>query len=659
MPEVAAGRAARTGFRFDINGLRAWAVVSVVLYHFGIPGVPGGFSGVDVFFVISGLLMCAIIVAALERDEFSIGHFYLARARRILPALIVLCAVALLFGWFLLMPEEYQQLGRHARDSVLFSSNLRYLKESGYFDVASQEKWLLHTWSLAVEWQFYMLLPLALMLVWKLLPGRRAVGVVLVVVFLASLGWCVWRTATAPSAAFFQIQSRAWEMLAGGLVYLASSRIRLSALRARLIEGLGFALIIATLVLFDKNSPWPGWRALLPVAGAALVLLAARQTSLWTGSAIAQWLGTRSYSIYLWHWPLMVALAYLEQSTDPWWISGGLLLTLLLGHLSYAFVEGPPRRYLAAMGASRAAVTVCLALAVLAVFAQQVRESGFPARLPEAVARVEAERNNHNPRQKECLNVDAGCVYGEEPVGAIMIGDSHADATVSALQASMPAGQGGILFKGGSGCVIAFGMKKTKVGGERLCESLNRHIEEEIVPAYPGIPIIVVGRTSGYVNGGHPSELDGQRPLFHFSRPADSYDEAFFEEFRAHYLDTMCQLARQHPLYIVRPIAEMSVPVPTAIGRSMLLGKPRDVSLPMAAYRHRHAFVRALQDEAAQRCGAHLLDPVPFMCDGQRCLGSLNGRPLYRDGDHLSEFGNRLLVPMFEPIFQDGTAASR
>ena len=166
-------QAAPLGFRADINGLRAWAVIFVVLYHFGVPGVTGGFAGVDVFFVISGYLMTAVVVKGLRTGRFNLWQFYLARARRIWPALIVLCAVLLALGWFVLMPEEYRALGKHARDSLLFSSNLRYLKEAGYFAVASEQKWLLHTWSLSVEWQFYLIFPLIMAALWRLLPREK------------------------------------------------------------------------------------------------------------------------------------------------------------------------------------------------------------------------------------------------------------------------------------------------------------------------------------------------------------------------------------------------------------------------------------------------------------------------------------------------------
>lgn len=628
-------------FRLDINGLRAWAVMVVVLYHFGVTGIGGGFAGVDVFFVISGYLMCGIITTGMERGDFSIWRFYLARARRILPALMVLCAAALVFGWFFLMPEEYQVLGRHARESVLFTSNLRYFEESGYFDVASQEKWLLHTWSLSVEWQFYLLLPLLLLLAAKLAPGRRAVGLALGGIFFVSLGICLWRTQVSPSEAFYMLQTRAWEMLAGALVFLAGRQAWSETVRRALELG-GFVLILAAVLLFDKHDLWPGWRAVVPVLGASLVLLAARQRSCWTGTWPAQWLGTRSYSIYLWHWPLVVALAYLERLHDPLWVALAIVASLLLGHLSYVWVEVPTRRGLARLSAVRGAAVLLVILVLVVVAAQQVRRSGFPDRLPEAIAQIEAERENHNPRIGECLDPQASCVYGDEPVRAILVGDSHADAVVTALQAALPAGEGGVLFRGGSGCPIAFGLQGE--GKRAACGKLNQDLQAEHA-AYPaGVPMILVVRLSEYVQG--------ERPMFYFDRPAGQFSEALLAQFRRHYLDTVCALAEQRPVYIVRPIPEMKGDVPTLLGRSQLFGHEREVTLPFADYQRRHAFALSLQEEAAARCGAILLDPVPYLCSADSCRSAEGGRPLYRDADHLSEFGNRVLVPMFQGVFQ-------
>ncbi|WP_374325888.1 acyltransferase family protein [Aquipseudomonas alcaligenes] len=632
-------------FRLDINGLRAWAVVAVVLYHFGVAGIGGGFAGVDIFFVISGYLMCGIICSGLERDDFSVWRFYLARARRIFPALIVLCLVALVFGWFFLMPEEYKQLGKHARESLTFSSNLRYFDESGYFDVASREKWLLHTWSLSVEWQFYLILPLILMLQGKLLPGRRATTALLGGLFAVSLGLCLWRTSVNPSEAFYLIQTRAWEMLAGALVFMCGARAWSAGVR-RALELLGFALILGTALLLDKHSVWPGWRAILPVAGSALVLLAARERSLWTTNVAAQWLGTRSYSIYLWHWPLVVALAYLERLDDPLWVAPAVLVSLLLGHSSYMLVEVPARQRLSRMSAARAGILLVVVLAVSATVAQQVRRSGFPDRLPEAVAVVESERLNYNPRLKECFDPAASCIYGEEPVRAIIIGDSHADAVVTALQAALPDGRGGVLFRGGSGCPIIFGLRSGE--DKAYCVELNRQLEKEHAGLPAGVPIVMMGRTSEYLNGGQPGDV---MPYFNFGTPYSQMEETYLSEFRERYVTTMCRLAEHRPLYLVRPTPEMGVDVPTRLGRAMLLGQERHFNLSLADYHKRHAFVWSMQDEVVERCGARILDPLPYLCADGYCPSAEGGRPIYRDGDHFSEFGNRRLVPMFRQVF--------
>ena len=321
-------------FRADINGLRAWAVAAVVFYHFGIPGFSGGFVGVDVFFVISGFLMTGIVVKGLERGNFSLIGFYMARGRRIVPALVVVCAVLLALGWWVLMPPDYKRLGSHAVYSLAFLSNIEFWQEAGYFDVASREKWLLHTWSLSVEWQFYLILPVVLWVVWRLKPGRVVQTLAVGSGLVASLLACVLVTNNQSGTAFYLLPTRAWEMLGGGLVFLLASKPKLSALHRRSLEFIGLMLIVLSVVFFDRDTIWPGGRAMLPVMAAMLVLLANRH-SLWTASKLPQWLGDRSYSLYLWHWPVYVALVYIGFRDNPWAIAGALLLTVLLGHLSY------------------------------------------------------------------------------------------------------------------------------------------------------------------------------------------------------------------------------------------------------------------------------------------------------------------------------------
>ncbi len=328
--------ATKKSFRHNINGLIAWAVTAVILYHFGIPGFGGWFAGVDIFFVISGFLMTRIIVDGLDgsRNPFSLVSFYLARARRIIPALLILCATLLTVGYFTLPAVDYRLLGSHIVASLGFFSNMKYLLEAGYFDTSSHDKWLLHTWSLSAEWQFYMVLPIALMVMWKIKPGRKAATLLLLIAFIASLASSIILTPAKPSFAFYMLPTRAWEMLAGGLVSLLANKLLLAPLHKKIIETLGFALIIGSITLLNTNDTWPGWHALIPVMGAVLVLIPAREGSLWTGNRIAQWLGSCSYSLYLWHWPIVVTLVYFARQDSVNAIAIGFILTLILGQLS-------------------------------------------------------------------------------------------------------------------------------------------------------------------------------------------------------------------------------------------------------------------------------------------------------------------------------------
>ncbi|MCY1398957.1 Acyltransferase family protein [compost metagenome] len=654
------GQATARGFRADINGLRAWAVVAVVLYHFEVAGLQGGFVGVDVFFVISGFLMTGIVLSALQSGHFSLWQFYWARVRRIVPALLVVCAALLAIGWFTLLPEEYRHLARYVRDSLSFTSNLRYLDEAGYFDAGAHEKWLLHTWSLSVEWQFYLLLPVVLWALWKVSSDHRAIVVGLCLMFAASLGWCVHLTDLSDgqaSRAFFTWQARSWELLAGALVFLLAGVVRLPGLLAKRLSWLGLAMILAAILCLTPQMAWPGWRALLPVAGTALVLLAHRSDSRWTSSRLAQWLGDRSYSIYLWHWPVVVGLAYLDHLGEVPWVAGGIALALLLGHCSFVWVEGPSRRALGGRGAVPLMAGLAALLLVVGA-AQVVRKMEFPERLPAAVSHLELAAEDHNPRREECLSGDANCVYGGKQVRAILLGDSHADAVVTAAAASLADPRQGVLFKGEHGCLILPGASPVEPD-KRHCRELNEWVEKTLPQSYPGVPVVLLNRWAMYLFGGLPDETDltPGKPRVYIDRPYATPTREFLDEFRQRYLASLCSIAEHHPLYLLRPIPEMGRDVPRVLARGLILGRPEAVSLPRDGYMRRQAFVWALQDEAVARCGARILDPLPYLCNTQSCLGSDSGVPLYVDDDHLSETGNRRLIPLFSQLF-GATAAS-
>ncbi|MGY4534462.1 peptidoglycan/LPS O-acetylase OafA/YrhL [Pseudomonas sp. TE3786] len=662
---------ARKGFRTDINGLRAWAVVSVVLYHFGVGGFYGGFVGVDIFFVISGFLMTGIIVSSLEKQQttqkaFSIFDFYLSRARRIIPALAVLCAVLLALGWKFLPATEYLMLGRHVTSSLSFVSNMIFWREDGYFDAASHDKLLLHTWSLSVEWQFYLLLPLVLLAVWKIRPGRPAQYVVTSLGLVLSLGLCLSLTPIKTSASFYLLPTRAWEMFAGGLMYLVAGQFALSAVRQRLAEGAGFALVIASVVLFDAYSMWPGWRAMVPVTGTMLILLAARQDSLWTSTRVTQWLGDCSYSLYLWHWPLVVCLGYLQLQDSPAAIAAGLALTLVLGGLSYEFIEKPTRNVLTGMRKPITSLTLATSLVlVIAPSVTILREHGIPGRLSGQIDAIFAEADNQNPRKDECLTNGFAkvpeCTYGGKDLGVIVLGDSHAAAVVRAVERSLPGPQLHVLDWTMANCPTIAGVKSTN----QLTFSCGDYIRsKEQTSSHDSTlgkaPLIIINRTSLYVFGPNEPERVRQRdvPSLYFNEPYDSRSAQYLSEIREGIIASACEFAKDRPVYMLRPIPELKFDVPKTMGRALMQGKTIEVSVSMDEYRERNAFVWETQDLAAARCGVTILDPLPYLCRDGRCEGEdTQGLPVYIDDDHLSERGSDLLVPLFRQMFSQHPAA--
>lgn len=328
------------GFRSDINGLRAIAVIAVVLYHFGVPGFTGGFAGVDIFFVISGFLMTGIIFRQTDSSNFSLIGFYLARAKRIVPALAVLCMVLLGSGWFLLIPSDFKELGKHVASSIGFLSNVMYWKEVGYFDTASHEKWLLHTWSLSVEWQFYIIYPLIILAARKVFSFNTT-RLLLISVGVGSFALCLYASMRSPNAAFYLLPARAWEMIAGGIIYLYPVQLKDSY--QKLASFIGLIMIVFAIFAFTKTDVWPGWRALIPVLGTVLVIYGADQKSIVINNNFAGWIGEASYSIYLWHWPIVVLVGYYGLSGDITVMLAGIAISIVLGSLSLKFVEKPAR----------------------------------------------------------------------------------------------------------------------------------------------------------------------------------------------------------------------------------------------------------------------------------------------------------------------------
>lgn len=335
-------------YRREIDGLRAVAVLPVILFHAGFEMFGGGFVGVDVFFVISGYLITSIILAEKEAGTFSLMRFYERRARRILPALFVVMAACTPFAWLWLLPNDMEDFSQSLIAVSLFVSNILFWSESGYFDTAAELKPLLHTWSLAVEEQYYVLFPLFIMLTWRL--GKRWIAGLLVVTAAISLSLAQWGAYNQSAATFFLLPTRSWELAIGAFIALYfSQRQRMDASDAvkQAASGAGLLLILYSVFAFSKSTPFPSFYALLPTMGAALIILFATPSTVvgtLLGSKAFVGIGLISYSAYLWHQPLF-AFARHRSLNEPsgLFLAALALAAIALAFLSWKYVETPFR----------------------------------------------------------------------------------------------------------------------------------------------------------------------------------------------------------------------------------------------------------------------------------------------------------------------------
>jgi peptidoglycan/LPS O-acetylase OafA/YrhL len=354
------GDEAHPSYRADIDGLRAIAVLAVIGFHIFPEWVAGGFVGVDIFFVISGFLISRIILLSLQSQSFSFATFYARRIRRIFPALILVLFASLAFGWSVLLADEFRQLGKHVAGAAGFTSNFVLWQEIGYFDTSSDLKPLLHLWSLGIEEQFYFVWPLLLWSIWclskKLASGNLIcfISCFVAVGALVSFAICLYLIHSQSSFSFYGPHARFWELMIGALLAVRSlsetkeADISKSSSRAQLHGVLGLALVFISIVIIDRTRSFPGWWALLPTIGAALVIAAGSQTlvnrKLLSFRPLV-WLGLISYPLYLWHWPLISYARILNNAMPSIPIRVAIIfVSLVLALLTYLLIERPIRR---------------------------------------------------------------------------------------------------------------------------------------------------------------------------------------------------------------------------------------------------------------------------------------------------------------------------
>ncbi len=644
-------------YRRDIDGLRAIAVLAVVLFHFGVPGVTGGFVGVDVFFVISGFLITSIIWRERQAGRFSFVEFWARRARRILPALFVMIVATLVAGWFLLAPKDYEELGRAAHYQVIFTSNLLFARQHGYFEAASDIKPLLHTWSLAVEEQFYILFPLLLTLLSSRLKHWR---LALFGVLLVSFGMSVWAVEHEPQKAFFLLHLRAWELLAGAMLAVLPAREwRASPALAQWVSLGAMGLILIAVFGFDSQTAFPGAAALLPVLGVVGLIWANGQQYTWVGrllsSKVMVGLGLISYSWYLWHWPVFVYANYAAvDGLSATELGALMLLSLVLGYLSWRFVETPFREK--RLLATRKAILVAAAVGILSIGLTGValrKADGVPSRLSEQALRY-AQAKKWSPELMACMadkdtpDERLFCHFGPKnpAVSALVWGDSHATALIPALEIGAKKHDISLMEASFAGCVPLDGLENIA-----RCAHFNRRVEKAMSER-PISDVVLAARWSLYLYG----QMSGDKEHALKDPSTGQYVRAVAEQRFADGMRARIKGLRAagHRVWLVKEVPLQEIIVPYRLSRLAMMHRPVDrEGLPIAKHLAREAFIANLFDElAAADSGVRVLDPAPKLCgtDGL-CRVELNGRALYTDDNHLSDVGARHIEAFLEPLF--------
>ncbi|WP_139851488.1 acyltransferase family protein [Acinetobacter pullicarnis] len=638
-------------FRYDINGLRAIAVLAVVLFHFNPTWLPGGFAGVDVFFVISGFLMTSIIFKGVEKNTFNLFKFYNARANRIIPVLAALSIVLVMFGIFYLLPTDLEQLGKQIQKSTTFTSNLLFAKGGGYFDTGEKTKWLLHTWSLSVEWQFYIFFPIIILLLKRFLNIENIKKVVLVLCIL-SFCYCVYATLKDSKTAYFLLTSRAWEMLIGGLAFLYPITIQ-SVKKKALLQLTGISLIMVSYIIISEHTPWPGYMALLPVFGTYLIILCNFQNNPIINNPFFNHIGKWSYSIYVWHWPIVVAGVYF--SIQHWWLCG-IPLSILLGYLSYQFIEKIKFQSFSSWKDIYKVKPLYMFLFILALGLFIKKTNGMEFLYSNSIKEILNAVDDSNPYECDSRlknNTLYECVIGNpENIKAIIVGDSHADAITTAVAASFNLKKEGIIAIVTAGCPFVIDAK-INYHDKVFCHDLNIQRMQWLVEnknKYINTPLIVSGRWVAYLkNENDPEKIENNNlPPLYFGSIKFRSQKDLFALFSDKLEKTLCPLTSSYQVYALLPIPEMGKNVPKTLAKNILMNQSDDSSITLSDYQQRSSGVHNIFQEITRSCNVKILDPAAILCKTGRCIAEFKGRPIYRDGDHLSEYGNKLLTPMFK-----------
>lgn len=649
-------------YRPDIDGLRAVAVLAVVIFHAFPAALPGGFIGVDIFFVISGYLISTIIYKTLAGERFSYADFYARRIRRIFPPLIAMIATMLILGWHMLLPVEYAQLAKHALAGFGFVANIVLWQETGYFDTAAEFKPLLHLWSLGVEEQFYLFWPVLAVLAWRV----KRVGLAIALLLAASFLINVLSIGTSPSAAYFLLPARAWEMVAGAALawvqFRYPARLQFSSHAATVLAALGMGLIAAGLILIDRHDAFPGWWALLPVGGAVCSIAAGAGNPvnrLILANRYMVGVGLISFALYLWHWPLLSLVRIIKgEGATAWMLAAAVGLAFCLAWLSYRLIETPIR---ARKGWVPVTALVTLCVLLMAGSSNIFMRDGLNFRLKDAQAKLGSaalEWPDELKGGEECSQllpsaVELDCLIHDtaQPPSALIIGDSHANHYYWGLAEQLEPLGLNLMQLAEGGCMPFYGIAINDDGVLDTCrESMDRALDHAIETSAIDT-IFLGGRWMSYISGRELKDGLDHMPDESLLLPEDPEAEGLDREavFTRAMTTTLDRLAGSGKTVVfMHAVPELPFHARECISwtpNRFVSRVPREsCAVDYAVTLERAAQYRPLLDDILARYPTvKQFDPSPVLCNSEICTARADGVLLYRDDDHLSLGGSRWL----------------
>lgn len=619
-------------YRADIDGLRAAAVLPIVLFHLGFKLFPGGYVGVDIFFVVSGYLIGGIILQQIRQDSYSVRQFYVRRFRRIMPALMVMLFVTTIAAWFVLLPQSLVDYGYSLASAALSVSNFFYLNQYGYFAPTADAQPLLHTWSLGVEEQFYLVFPLMMLLLRRLPSGPFRI--VLGGLALLSLGASIIGVSVAPTATFYLLPSRFWELLLG--VLAVGLRIPPQRWIRESLAACGLILVAGSITLLTSATPFPGLAALAPCLGTAMLIVAGAQGGTLVGRCLsvppAVFFGLISYSLYLWHWPIIVLLKVWEPTATLGVHTriAVLALSVLLAWLSWRYVEQPWRSP-EVKGKTVVWTTAAAVGAMSLVGFGVVLANGVPGRFSPEVARLATAATEKIVRDRNCFlgtknnfaDFDQARCVAPDPhkLSVLLMGDSHAQHLWPGLHQRFP--QINLLQAAASGCAPTLA---SQTSSSRNCRKLMRFLFGVYLPRQTGGLIILSARWYSSDEPALAATLDWMK----------------LKGFR---------------VVVAGPVVRYDVPLPQALAIAAQRGDPALVD------RVRTPRIDDLdrQFQAITKArGDTYFSPYQALCPAHICQTTTpDGLPIQWDDAHLTDAGSLVVAQSFPPQFFAQQPATR